>query len=279
MPTPRVLIYARYSSENQREASIEDQVRVCQARAIREGWNVVDVLSDYAVSGATVLRRGYQDLLEATRARNFDILLAESLDRLSRDLEHVAGLFKQISFAGIRIVTLAEGDISELHIGLKGTMGALYLKDLAQKTHRGLEGRVRAGRSAGGLSFGYRPLRRIHADGTLTTGEREIDQAEAAIVQKIFADYAGGLSPRRIARALNAEGISGPRGGRWTASLILGNAAREIGILRNRLYAGELVWNRQHFCKDPTTGKRVSPAQPPVSLACPACAGAAHHRA
>ena len=59
--------------------------------------------------------------------------------------------------AGVRIVTLAEGDITHLHIGFKGTMNALYLKDLAEKTHRGLRGRIEDGKSAGG-SFVLRPL-------------------------------------------------------------------------------------------------------------------------
>lgn len=70
---------------------------------------------------------------------------------------------------------MAEGEISELHIGLKGTMSALYLKDLAQKTHRGFEGRLRDGKSAGGISYGYRARRELRPDGTLTTGERVID--------------------------------------------------------------------------------------------------------
>ena len=163
-----------------------------------------------------------------------------------------------MSFAGIAVVTLAEGLITELHVGLKGTMSALFLKDLAQKTHRGLEGRVRAGRSAGGLSYGYRVQGETRADGTSSNGLRVIEESEATVVRRIFTDYAGGLSPRTIARALNSANVPGPRRGRWTASLILGNAIRETGILRNRLYAGELVWNRQHFIKDPTTGKRIA---------------------
>src|SRR5687767_8639517 len=66
-----------------------------------------------------------------------------------------ATLYKLLSYAGVRIVTVSEGEISELRVGLKGTMNALYLKDLAQKTRRGLEGRVREGRSGGGRCFGY----------------------------------------------------------------------------------------------------------------------------
>jgi DNA invertase Pin-like site-specific DNA recombinase len=80
--------------------------------------------------------------MAAARNRDFDIVIAEALDRLSRDQEDVAALYKRLRFAGIRIVTLAEGEISELHVGLKGTMNALFIRDLAAKTHRGLRGRV-----------------------------------------------------------------------------------------------------------------------------------------
>ena len=258
----RAVIYARYSSDNQREASIEDQVRTCRARAEREHWDILDVYADYAISGATANRPRFQALLADARLARFDVLLAESLDRLSRDQEHIAGLYKQLTFAGMRIVTLAEGEISELHVGLKGTMNALYLKDLADKTRRGLEGRVRAGRSGGGRSFGYGVPRRLGPDGSLVAGAMEIVADEAAIIRRVLAAYAGGQSPRAIAKTLNAEGVPGPRGGRWTASLILGNATRETGLLRNRLYAGERVWNRQRFVKDPATGKRVSRPNP-----------------
>jgi hypothetical protein len=104
--------------------------------------------------------------------------------------------------------------------------------------------------------------RRFRPDGTIAAGDMEIIAEEAAIIRRVFTDYAGGLSPRAIAKALNREGVPGPRGGKWTASLILGNAVREIGLLRNRLYAGERVWNRQRFIKDPNNGKRVSRPNP-----------------
>jgi site-specific DNA recombinase len=259
---PRAAIYARYSSDNQSDASIDDQVRVCRARAEREGWLVCAVYADYAISGASAQRPQFQSLLAEIRAGKIDIVLAEALDRLSRDQEHIAGFYKQASFAGARIVTLADGEINELHVGLKGTMSALFLKDLAQKTHRGLEGRVRAGHSGGGISFGYRTVRSFKSDGTPLTGEFEIAEAEAEIIRRIFQAYVDGQSPRSIAKQLNAESVPGPRGGRWTASLLLGNVTRENGMLRNRLYVGERVWNRQRFIKDPSTGKRVSRPNP-----------------
>ena len=146
----RATIYARYSSDLQRAASIENQVRLCRERISREGWELVATYTDRASSGANRLRPGYQKLMEDARGRAFEVVVAEALDRLSRDQEDVAALYKRLRFAGVKIVTLAEGEITDLHGGLKGTMNALYLKDLAAKTHRGLRGRVEAGRAAGG---------------------------------------------------------------------------------------------------------------------------------
>ena len=169
----RVAIYARYSSDNQRDASITDQLRVCREYVRRQGWSVVQEFSDHAVSGATLLRAGFQALMRDALKRRFDVVLAESLDRFSRDQEDTAGLFKRLTFAGVNIVTVAEGDITFLHIGFKGTMNALFLKDLAEKTRRGLRGRVEDGKSAGGLCYGYRVLKALDR-GTVTTGEREM---------------------------------------------------------------------------------------------------------
>src|SRR3954447_17999872 len=188
----RSAIYARYSSELQRDASIEDQVRACKARIEAEGWTIAATYTDHAISGASRLRPGYQKLLEDARAGEFDTVIAEALDRLSRDQEDVAGLYKHLTFAGVRLITLAEGEISELHVGLKGTMNALFLKDLAQKTRRGLEGRVRQGRSGGGLCYGYKVARELDSAGSNIAGGRIVDDAEAAIVRRIFSEFATG---------------------------------------------------------------------------------------
>ena len=96
----RAVIYARYSSDQQREASIEDQIRLCKERIAKEGWTLVQVFRDSAMSGATTLRPGYQAMLEAAREAGFDVVVAEALDRLSRDQEDVAALFKRLQFAG-----------------------------------------------------------------------------------------------------------------------------------------------------------------------------------
>jgi DNA invertase Pin-like site-specific DNA recombinase len=239
----KVALYARYSSDNQRDASIADQLRLCREFAARQGWTVVEEFTDHAISGATLLRSGFQALMRDALNRRFDVVLAESLDRFSRDQEDTAGLFKRLTFAGVNIVTLAEGDITHLHIGFKGTMNALFLKDLAEKTHRGLRGRVEAGKAGGGLCYGYRVVRTMTGT-TVSTGEREIEPAEAAVVDRIFREFVGGRSPKQIAKTLNQHGVAGPFGGKWSPSALHGHAKRGTGILNNELYVGRMVWNR-----------------------------------
>ena len=260
----RAALYARYSSDLQRQASIDDQFRVCRAYAEREGWTVAATYRDAAVSGASVtLRPGVQALLADARAGAFDIVLSEALDRVSRDQADVATLFKHLRFAGVTIVTLAEGEITELHVGLKGTMNALFLKDLAAKTWRGLRGRVEQGRSGGGLCYGYDVVRTTDAAGEPVRGGRRIDEAEAAIVRRVFRESAAGVSPRAIARRLNGEGVPGPSGKLWTDSTLRGHARRGTGLINNELYIGRLIWNRLRYVKNPDTGRRVSRINPP----------------
>ncbi|WP_088343822.1 MULTISPECIES: recombinase family protein [Rhodomicrobium] len=251
-------IYARFSSDLQDARSLTDQISLAKNYASARQLPVVSIYEDAALSGATIINRpGMQQLLEDAAAGRFDLLITESIDRLSRGQADIAWLYERLTFFGVRIETLADGQISEIHIGLKGTMAALFLKDLAQKTRRGQIGRVKAGRIPGGKSYGYDVVR---AGGE--RGERTINENEAAIVRGIYRDYAAGKSPLAIVSELNQEGIPGPSGGRWNASALLGSRKRRNGILNNELYRGVIVYNRQRFVKDPTTGKRLARENP-----------------
>nr|WP_324290716.1 recombinase family protein [Ancylobacter sp. SL191] len=169
--------------------------------AERQGWSIVESYTDRAISGASLIRPGIQKLMADMQDGRFDIVLSEALDRISRDQEDVAAVFKRLRFAGVRLITLSEGEISGLHVGLKGTMNALFLKDLALKTHRGIRGRVEAGKLGGGNAYGYRVVKPLDARGEPVRGEREIIDAAAEIVRRIFREYAAGKGPQRIAPA------------------------------------------------------------------------------
>lgn len=254
----RAAIYARYSSDHQRDASIEDQMRLCRIRLEREGWEAAGEFDDRAISGASMVRPGLQDLLTRARAGCFDVVVCEALDRLSRDQADVAQIYKQLKFSGVEIITLSEGPISELHVGLKGTMNALFLKDLADKTRRGLRGRVEHGCSGGGISYGYDVVKTLDERGEPDRGQRTINPQQAEVIRRVFELYATGHSPRKIANILNNDRIPGPSGGLWRDTTIRGHITRGTGLLNNELYIGRLIWNRQRYIKDPSSGRRVS---------------------
>ena len=255
----RAAIYARYSSDMQDVSSIADQVATARTFLSRQGWHEVGTFEDAAISGAsTVGRPGLANLMAAAEAGQFDVVLTEAIDRLSRDQEDIARIYKRLTYWNVELWTLADGRVSELHVGLKGTMAALFLADLAQKTRRGQLGRVKLGRIPGGRCYGYDVIR----DGE-ERGVRRINDAEAAVVRRIYSDYVAGVSPKRIVTALNLERIAGPSGGAWNVSTLVGSAKRQNGVLNNELYRGVLVFNRQRFVKDPITGKRQARANPP----------------
>ena len=132
--TRSAFIYARYSSDLQNAASIEDQVRLCKERLDQDQIKVRDVFIDRAVSGSSLhTRAGIKALLDEVARSTVDVVIAEALDRLSRDQEDIARIYKRLSFGQVTLMTLAEGEINELHIGLKGTMNAPFLKDLPIK--------------------------------------------------------------------------------------------------------------------------------------------------
>lgn len=253
-------IYARFSSDRQNERSVDDQVHICAERANSQGWTVEQVYSDYAISGATRDRPGLNAMLEA--GDRFDVIVAESLDRLSRDQEDIAHIFKALRFAGTRIYTLADGEVSEFHIGVKGAMSATFLKDLGDKVRRGQIGNARAGRIPGGRSYGYRPVYKLDGRGRPEGGWAEVDEDQADAVRRIYREYLAGRSPLAIAHDLNRDGVVSPRGGEWNASTIMGSRKRANGILHNALYAGRVVYNRQRFEKHPVTRKRLSKPNP-----------------
>ena len=257
----RAVVYARYSSDLQKLSSIDDQIAACTDFAKNNKFNIVRHFTDAAESGSSLNRAGIQALLNC--AKDFDIVVCEALDRLSRDQADIANIFKQLSFSGIKILTLSEGEITSMHIGLKGTMNAMFLEELARKTKRGLKGRIEKGKSGGGKTYGYNVVKQFDSNGEPVRGEREINHHQAEIVNRIFNSYiTENKSPKTIAAELNREGIPCPSGAEWGCSTIQGNRRRGTGILNNELYIGKLIWNRATYVKHPTTGKRLQRPNP-----------------
>ena len=208
----RVAIYARYSSDNQRDASIDDQFRECRQFAEKEGWKVEEAFSDHALTGDNAFRPGFQALIREARRGRFDIVLGESLDRFSRDQEDTAALFKRLSFASVRFVTLSEGDITPLHIGLKGTMNAMYLKDLADEEISAKDFRTWHATvlTAALLASAEQGLTSVTSrKRVVSTVVKEVAEALGNTPAVCRASY---VDPRVIDRFLNGETIALPRG-------------------------------------------------------------------
>ncbi|MES5481563.1 recombinase family protein [Bradyrhizobium sp. INPA03-11B] len=249
-------VYARFSTELQNEKSTEDQIALCRAYAARHQLNIVATFEDKARSGASVFGRdGLMQLMDAARQRRFTVVIVEALDRLSRDMEDLAGIHKRLSFQGIEIQAVHDGTADSILIGIRGLVGQMQREDGAKKVRRGMAGVIRDGRHAGGRAYGYRAV-------PGKAGELEIVEDEATIVRCIFTAYAAGRTPRDIAHDLNRENVRPPRGRQWNASTINGNAQRGAGLIFNELYAGRIVWNKVRMVKDPDTGKRLSRPNP-----------------
>ena len=253
----RAVSYARFSTDLQNEKSIEDQEALNRLFAQKNEYELVKFYSDAAQSGASILgREGLLELLADAKERKFDAVIVEELDRLSRDMEDLAGIHKRLSFMNIEIVAVHEGLANTVTVGLRGLVGQLFREDNARKVRRGMQGKIRSGLSAGGKAYGYKP-------NPLNKGKLLIVPEEADVVRRIFEDVAAGYSPRQIAYHLTAEKAPAPRGKHWNQSAIYGWAERGTGIARNHLYVGKIAWNKIRMVKDPDTGKRLSRSNPP----------------
>lgn len=252
----RAVIYARYSTEHQNEKSCADQVAYCSNYCNREKLNVIGTYQDEAKSGASRFGRdGLETLMTKARAREFDVVVAEDFDRLSRNMSDLASMYQELAFLGIELHSVNDGVADVLKIGLRGMFGELYIRDVAKKVKRGMEAVARDGRYPGGRPYGYRVV-------VGEPGKLQIDPDQAAIVLRIFQKYAEGRCPRDIAQDLNRDNIPAPRRGLWKASTINGNLKRGTGILLCETYIGNIVWNKTTWVKDPSTGKRVSRPNP-----------------
>lgn len=281
----RCAIYSRYSSLNQFDRSIDDQIRKCRQCADQLGWEVLDghIYTDRAVSGTTTIgRTGLASLLEVAerRPRSFDYILVDDTSRLSRDQVEQAQIIRDLKDEGIFIYFVADGvdtrDETSVDVLLPvyGIKDALYSRDLAKKTKRGMEGQVLKGYNAGGRTYGYEYIPTTDPSGVIDKKTRQVrslgteistDSKQAAVIRTIFGMYASGMGLKAIAIRLNEQGIDPPGKERqlnrstsnptWCP-----NAIRQM--LRNPKYIGDWTWNKHQWTRKRKTGKRVHTKRP-----------------
>lgn len=167
-------VYARFSSEKQSAASIQDQIRKCSEYADKNAWRVLTghIYCDSAVSGATNERQALKEMLAAATKRppEFDCVLVDDTSRLSRSLGDADRITKELKFAGVRIVYVAQGFDSDsesagMLTAIYGGINEQYLVDLGKKTFRGVEDSLRESctRAAGALGIGMCPSKMLRA--------------------------------------------------------------------------------------------------------------------
>lgn len=265
MAAQRIAIYARYSSDLQKPTSIDDQILLCRELVTQHfpDGEIQCVHSDSALTGATLHRPGIMAVLKAARAGDIDVIVSEGLDRISRNLGDIARIHERLAHGKVSLFTAHEGAISALHVGFKGTMNQIFLSDMKDKVRRAHKARAVDGRAPAGRAYGYKVLRGVlDSKGEYVKGLREIDEGQAAIVRRIFEEYARGVGTRAIVRSLNDDGIPGPAGGKWTIQSVHGGAKRGGGILKNNIYRGWLLYNRTRKVTDPETGHSTYEVNP-----------------
>jgi site-specific DNA recombinase len=276
----RCAIYCRFSSDHQKESSIEDQTRNCQHRATREGWTITHQYADRALSGSTADRPQYQQLLRDAKAKLFDVLLVDDCSRLSRDTIESEQVRRRMIHWGIRLIGVSDGiDTSqeghELVHGIKGIVNQTFLKDLKAKIKRGMEGQAAKCYWQGGRVYGYRLVpeydlikKNCYGEPAKVGTRLEIDPEQAKWVKWIFEQYANGQSGIKIVTELNRLNVPAPGAAykkrsyqgkpSWNYLAVHGELDRGTGLLNNQLYRGLYRWNRSYRMKDPETGTETN---------------------
>ena len=273
LSTQRCAVYARFSTDKQRQSSIGDQVRRCRDYIEREGGQLNEALvfQDEALSGSSMIRPGLQRLMAASTGtpRLVDTIVVEDLSRLTRDFADAATVFKDLQYHQVTLIGVADGiDTSQrgatLSSGIKSLISDFYLEELADKTRRGLEGRALAGHATGALAYGYKSRAELGPDGAVAGHAIEIDEEQAKVIRFIFSESSNGRSTAQIARLLNDRGVAPPRPRHGRKPSWASTAIRSM--LLNERYAGRWAFGERQWVRVPGTNKRRPRPRPPEDV-------------
>lgn len=228
------VIYARYSSDNQTEQSIEGQLRVCQDFAQRNDILILNTYIDRAMTGTNDNRPDFQQMIKDSVNKDFQYVIVYKLDRFSRNKYETAKYKKMLKDNGVKLLSAMENipDTPEgiiLESLLEG-MAEYYSAELAQKVKRGMhETRLKGYFQGGLLAYGYK------LDGRKIV----IDEDKAEIVRYIFKQYANGVYVSTIIKELTSQGILN-KGKPFAVNSI-------YHILKSEKYTGRYYKNNQLY--------------------------------
>jgi site-specific DNA recombinase len=259
----KVAIYTRYSSENQSEKSIDDQVRVCKNYIQANEMTVEDahIYVDEAISGSIINRPGLSALERAAENKEFEAVVVDDLSRLSRSNHQMLTMVLKFNYLQVKIISVSDGivtgdDNSKLGVQIRGLINELYLDDLKKKTMRGLEGQKIRGFSTGENVYGYhtKPVGELKLNrkgqAKYEGMAHRINPDEADIIKRIYKEFVSCKSIAKIVKGLNEDKVPTKRGhsGGWNTSTV-------SRILKNEKYIGHWIWRKYKSIRDPMTGK------------------------
>ncbi len=263
----RVAIYARYSTDEQRQTSIEDQIRNCRTIAEKLGLVVEDrfIFSDSAISGAEKgigKRPGFERLMDAIKSGEVDTVIFDSVARAARNYLQGAQLHSLVDTVGLRIVTADGIDSIEQNWDmlwqLKLMTAVGQVKSTASDVQRGMLGQLERGFQIAQPPYGYRATRIYKTDGDSEGTRWGIEPVQAAIVRQMYEWRKSGMSVALIARRLNEDGLPIPRPKSCKGHQYWRPATVQR-ILANRIYKGEFVWNGSAFARSRAQKRRQEP--------------------
>ena len=226
------VIYARYSSDNQREESIEGQLRECKAFAEKNDIQIIETYIDRALSARTDRRPDFQRMIKDSSGKKFEVVIVWKLDRFARDKYDSAHYKRILKNNGVKVVSATEA----ISAGAEGIllesmlegMAEYYSAELSEKVIRGLtENALKCKYNGGTLPIGY-----------IIDSEQyfQIDPLTAPAVLDAFKHYADGASMREITDEMNLKGVRTKRGGKISINSV-------TRMLHNRKYIGEYKYN------------------------------------
>lgn len=226
----KAVIYARYSSDNQRDASIDQQVKACEKYAADQGYQILRVYDDRALTGKTDKRPAFLRMIRDSARRDFQYVIVYSLDRFSRNKYDSVMHKHTLKENGVTVLSamehITDDPTGALMESILEGFAEYYSRELAQKIHRGLKDNAEKGIVNGSIPLGYRR----GAD-----GHAEIVPEEAETVREIFRRVLEGEPLIRIAEDMNRRGIKTKKGAQW-------NKSSFNRILSNERYTGVYLY-------------------------------------
>lgn len=232
----RVAVYARVSREGElKHQSIEAQVSNLEDDVNNHpGWLFVGAYIDEGVTGTKMNRPAFNEMMEAARNGEIDIILTKSVSRFGRNMEAVLKTLHELNELDVTVIFDSEGistttPDANFHLQFKGIQAELESKKNSENKKWGIQKQFEEGIPTYTRLYGYRMI----------NNQFYIVPEEAEIVKQIFTLFLSGMGRQAIAKRLNSEGIPSFTGGKWSNTTI-GN------ILTNEKYAGDLLLQKYY---------------------------------